>query len=295
MSKFTDYGENQLAEYVRGQGRPSYPSIWYFAPGSAGSDSGITEITGAGLSRVGKSRSLANFAGTQGAGTTLASSGTSKTTSNNGALSFGTPTGSGTLTHVGVFDASSGGNCWMWLPLSAGVPFTSGSPSPLQVAAGKLVMTLGVVGRMSNYLANSVIDDLFRGQAFSLPGTYYNAYYTVAPTDAGGGTEATLGSYARAAIVANHTNLSGTQAPGSTSASSGTGGRVSNNIAIAHPAPSADQGDMVAKGVIDTLTSGNLLWWDLIRDALGAPTVMSVRSGGPAPTYPPDTLAFIMA
>jgi len=288
MSQFTNYGENAIAEYLRGQGRPSYPTNWYFAPGSAGDDSGITELTSVGLSRVAKARSLANFAGTQGTGTTVASTGTSKTTSNNNAISFGTPTGSGTLTHVGVFDASSSGNCWMWIPVT-NVAFTSGSPSPLQIATGAMQLTLGVAGGASNFLVNSLIDDIFRGQSYSLPSSYWLTYYTAAPTDAGGGTEVAAGSYARAELVASRTNLSGTQSAGSTSASSGTGGRVSNNIAIAHPAPTADQGTIVATGVQDASTTGNLLWWKL------AGTPFSLPTGSPAPTYAADALGFTIA
>lgn len=287
MSQFTNYAENKIADFIRGQGL-TLPANWYIAAGSAGTDAGITELTSVGLSRATKARSLANFAGTQGAGTTLASSGTSKATSNNNAISFGTPSGSGTMTHIGFFDAASSGNCWIWVPVTS-VPFTAGSPSPLQIDTGALALSLGLLGGATHYLVNKMIDLLFRAQAFTWPSTIYPSYFTVAPTDAGGGTEAAGGGYARASITSDTTSLSGTQAAGSTSASSGSGGRISNNAAVAHPAPSGSQGDVVATGVHDAATSGNLLWWKLLSSPV------TVASGGPAPTYQPDTLGITLA
>lgn len=47
----------------------------------------------------------------------------------------------------------------------------------------------------SDFLENEIIDTLIRGD------TPYVALYTVAPTDAGGGTEVTGGSYARQAVT----------------------------------------------------------------------------------------------
>jgi hypothetical protein len=89
---------------------------------------GGTEVTGNAYARVGVASSLANWAGTQGAGTTAASSGTSGTTSNNGAVAFPTPTpsGWGTVTGVGIFDASTGGNLLIWAALTASKTINAG-------------------------------------------------------------------------------------------------------------------------------------------------------------------------
>ena len=48
----------------------------------------------------------------------------------------------------------------------------------------------------SDYLEDKVLDHVFGGNAYTAPGTLYVALYTVAPTDTGGGTEVTGGSYA---------------------------------------------------------------------------------------------------
>jgi len=46
---------------------------------------------------------------------------------------------------------------------------------------------------ISDYYENKIIDHMLRGQAFTPPSTIYLALYTVAPTDAGGGTEVSGG------------------------------------------------------------------------------------------------------
>lgn len=77
------------------------------------------EVSGGAYARVGIAASLANFAGTQGAGTTTASSGTTGTTSNNAQTNFPTSSAAWAASPAMVwaaalFDAASGGNCWFW-------------------------------------------------------------------------------------------------------------------------------------------------------------------------------------
>jgi len=285
MAQFTDYGENKIADFFRGQGI-TLAANWYFVPGSAGSDGGVTEITGAGLSRATVARSLVKWQSTQG--DSIASTGSSKLTSNTDAISFGTPTGSGTLSHVGLSDATpSGGNVWVWVEIDP-VDFTSGDPDPLQLEPAAIRFKLGQLGGATHYLVNKFIDMFFRGQSFTWPATLGLSYFTTAPTDAGGGTEAAGGSYARVALVPSLTSIGSTQS-GDTSASSGTGGRIGNRSTLQHPDPTADQGTVVATGVHDATTSGNLLFWK----ALDSP--ITVVNGGPAPFYAPDTWAITIA
>lgn len=282
MSQFTDYGENKVADFQRGQGI-TLPANWSLIPGSAGSDGGVTEITGLGIAPATVPRSLVKWKSTQG--DSLVSSGSSKSTSNTDAISFGTPTGSGTLTHIGIKDGS---NVWMWSEV-APVAFVLGDPDPVQIAAGALELTLGRLGKATHYLVNKMIDLIFRGQAFTWPATLGLSCFTVAPTDAGGGTEVSGGSYARISLVPGLMTLSGTQSAGSTSASSGSGGRISNNSLLTHPAPTADWGDVLAVGVHDAATLGNLLYWQDLDDPI------TVLNGGPPLTYAPNTRGFTVA
>lgn len=284
MSKMTNYMENKLADFVRGQGL-TLPTNWYFALGSAGDDTGITELSGSGYARVSKARSLTNFAGTQSAGSTLASTGTSHVTSNNNTIDWGTAGAAwGTWTHIGVFDASTSGNCWIWTEVPSTV---IGNGDPVSVASGQFSVELGLL-TMSDYLANALIDLIFRAQAYSWPANTYLAYYTAAPTNAGGGTECSGGAYARAAIASSLAAWSGTQSAGSTVASSGTGGRISNNGAVTPPTPpTVSWGTIVAAALRDASTSGNLLFWKTVT-----PRTVVV---GAAPAFAANTLGLTFA
>jgi hypothetical protein len=123
----------------------------------------------------------------------------------------------------------------------------------------------------SDFLENKFIDWFFRAQAAGItgataaagtgPATLYVALLTAAPSDTGGGTEVTGGSYARVAVTSTLTAWAGTQSAGSTTASSGTGGQTSNNAAITFPAPTANWGVCTHLGIYDAATTGNLLYW----------------------------------
>lgn len=287
MSQFTNYAENKVADFMRGQ-TLTLPSSWFIALGSAASDSSFTELAGTGYARQPVVRSLANWAGTQGAGTTLASSGTSHTTSNNVQISWGTPASSwGTATHIGFFDALTSGNCWIWVELASSID-ASGS-SEVKVLIANLTFSLGL-NTCSDYLANSMIDLVFRAQAFSWPSTIYLALYTTVPSKAdSGGTEVSGGSYARASIASSLAALSGTQGVGTTSASSGTSGRITNNDDVSFASPTADWGDVEGEGIRDAATLGNLLFINTFSSPI------SVLSGGAAPTHASGSLGITLA
>lgn len=132
---------------------------------------------------------------------------------------------------------------------------------------------------MTNYLENKLIDQLFRGQAFSFPSTLYFAAFTASPSDTGGGTEVSGGAYARVGVVASMANFAGTQAAGSTVASSGNTGTTSNNAAITFPAPTANWGTVVGIGIFDASTGGNMLYYgDLTSSKV-------VNNGDAAPSF----------
>lgn len=114
-------------------------------------------------------------------------------------------------------------------------------------------------GALSDYLENKLIDHVFRGQAYTAPTTIYVALFTSACSDSAGGTEVSGGSYARPGLAASLTNWAGTQSAGSTVASSGTGGTTSNNAVINFTTPSAGWGTVTYIGLMDAVTSGNLL------------------------------------
>lgn len=123
MASLTNFAENKLIDFLfRAQalgitgasaGAGTGPSTIYVALYTANpTDSTAgTEVSGGSYARVAVTSSLANWAGTQGAGTTTVSSGTSGTTSNNVAITFPKATAPwGTITGAGLLDAATGGN-----------------------------------------------------------------------------------------------------------------------------------------------------------------------------------------
>lgn len=139
-----DFAENKLVDaLLRGQSIGT-PATWYVGlTTDTCTDTGNgTEPAGNNYARVAVTASLANWAGTQSAGSTVASSGTGGTTSNNGAITFPTSTGSwGTVQAVRWYDASSAGNAWICINLSSNLN-VSGTGFTVSFAAGQLTFQI---------------------------------------------------------------------------------------------------------------------------------------------------------
>ncbi len=137
---FTDFAENKLTDALfRGQALGAPATLYVGLATTACSDASPgteVSISGTGYARVAVTASLVNWAGTQSAGSTIASSGTSGTTSNNGAITFPTPAGNwGSVGWVLIWDASSGGNAWVCITLSASKNVNNGDAAPAFPAA----------------------------------------------------------------------------------------------------------------------------------------------------------------
>lgn len=134
----TDYAENKVVDALLRAQAIGTPATWYVALYTAcptDSTAG-TEVTGGSYARVAVTASLANFAGTQSAGSAVASSGTGGTTSNNGVLTFPAPTANwGTVACWGIIDASTAGNVWIYSTLTTSKTINNGDAAP-SFAAG---------------------------------------------------------------------------------------------------------------------------------------------------------------
>lgn len=134
----TDYAENKVVDaLLRGQALGA-PATWYIGldTGACTETGGGTEVTGNNYARVAVSSSLTAWAGTQSAGSTVASSGTGGTTSNNASINFPTPSaGWGTVLSVRWWDASTAGNAWICVTLTASKTINSGDTVSFPAAA----------------------------------------------------------------------------------------------------------------------------------------------------------------
>lgn len=126
------------------------------------------------------------------------------------------------------------------------------------------------MSQMSDYLEGQLRAHIFRTASFTKPSALYIALFTVAPTDAGGGTEVTGGSYARVQrdpLDANWT------------AASATDGLTDNAADITFPTPTANWGMVVAFAIFDAAAAGNMLIWDTLSQA------KTINNGDPAPKF----------
>jgi hypothetical protein len=133
MASASNFLINKILDFVmRGQAYDPPTEVFIGLATTTGSQAAPgTEVAGGGYARVGVNTSLANWAGTQGATTTAASSGTSGTTSNNELITFPTPTANwGTVVEFDVYDASTGGNLLFRAALTTPQTINNGAPAP---------------------------------------------------------------------------------------------------------------------------------------------------------------------
>lgn len=101
---------------------------------------------------------------------------------------------------------------------------------------------------LSDFTKAKFLNLLFGGTAWSgKPATLYFALYTSAPTSAGGGTQVSGNGYARVGVTAG------------TAKFTVTANAVTNDDAITWPQATGNWGDIVAVGIFDAASGGNLL------------------------------------
>lgn len=130
-----------------------------------------------------------------------------------------------------------------------------------------------MAGSLSDFSENEILDHLLGAATYTAPATLYLAVFTAVPTDAGGGTEVTGGSYARLAVTNNATNFPASVA-----------GAKSNGAVLDMVTASASWGTVVAYALFDASSAGNMIGWadlaspvlinngDTLRFAAGALT-----------------------
>ncbi len=132
---------------------------------------------------------------------------------------------------------------------------------------------------MTDYLEGEVIKHIFRTGSFTKPTVLAVGLFTAAPSDAGGGTEVTGGSYARATLNPLDANWA---------APSSGNGVTSNSSTITFATPSANWGSVTHFALFDAASAGNMLFW-------GALTVTKTINSGDTVTFPAGSLTFTFA
>ena len=128
------------------------------------------------------------------------------------------------------------------------------------------------MAEITNYLRNKLLDHTLRVAAYTQPSALYLGLYTVAPTEAGGGTEVPVANgYARKSI---------TFAAGSSG--------VSTNSNLVEFANTGWSGTIVAIGLFDASAGGNLLYFTTISPSLVviANQLVTANIGGVSVSFP---------
>jgi hypothetical protein len=104
----------------------------------------------------------------------------------------------------------------------------------------------------TDYLENAVLNYVFRNTGTPTSTSVYLGLFTAAPTDAGGGTEVSGAGYARQVTVFD----------------AAAAGAITNTAAESFTASGGAYGTVVAVGIFDAVTAGNLIAWDDITSAV---------------------------
>ena len=99
------------------------------------------------------------------------------------------------------------------------------------------------MAELSNYLENQLLDHVLRNTSYTSPTTVYVGLYTSDPADDNSGSEVSGGSYARQIL----------------SVTTATGGIVTSSADVTFPQATASWGTISHIGLLDALSSGNLL------------------------------------
>ena len=129
-----------------------------------------------------------------------------------------------------------------------------------------------MAGSFSDYLEDKVMKHVFTNTSYTSPSSLYVGLFTVAPTDAGGGTEVSGNAYARTSATFSVSGTSPTTA--------------SNSANVEFPTATGSWGTVVAAAIFDASTSGNMLSWaDLTTSkAVGNGDVFRFATGNLAVT-----------
>lgn len=124
---------------------------------------------------------------------------------------------------------------------------------------------------LTDYSARKLLDWTVGKTAMpSLP-TAYIALFTAVGTDAGSGfTEVSGNGYARAATAGTDWNAAAGSAPSSNS----------NVNAITFPTSTGSWGNVIAWGIYDASSSGNLLYWDFLGNCPWVPFSVTAANPG---------------
>lgn len=127
---------------------------------------------------------------------------------------------------------------------------------------------------LTDFASDKILDSWFRTLAAYKPAGIHIGLFTAVPSDSGGGTEVSTGNYARVQVTQ-------ADAQWNAPAAGSPGRRISNVNDIAWNSVTWS-GTVVAWGIFDTATVGNLLaWFDCADQVVASGNNVKFAGGAP--------------
>jgi len=239
MGSFSDYTELKVLDHALKTAAFTVPAGLYIALSTttiADAGTGMTEPAGGGYARV------ANNTWNAAASRSIANTGT---------ISFPEASAAwGTITYFAIMDAATGGNMIAYGALSASKAIAFGDNASFQSGAITVSFNTGGIG---TYLANKILDHIFKTAAYTQATNLYVSLSTANPgDDNSGNAEPTVGAYARV--------LKNTWSAAAAGASHNVG-------AITFPQATVGWGTITHFGIYDASTAGNLMFYAALDSA----------------------------
>lgn len=245
MGSLSDYAELELLDHVFNAAYSPVATVYLALATADPTDAG----TGASMNECASANGYARKAIAFGAAT-------SRSVTQSGTVTFDAASGSwGTVTHWGIVDSGThgAGNLLAHGSFADSKSIVNGNTA--SVAASEVVISFSA-GEISTYLANKLLDLMFRNTAYSKPATYVAlATTTLADAD----TDITAKEVSGTSYVRKQVNINGGSSPTWDLAASGV---VDNTHAITFATAGGSWGTIVGVGICDASTAGNLLWYD---------------------------------
>lgn len=240
MGSLADYSELELLDHVCNAAYSQVATVYLgLSTADPGDDEGgLAEPSGNGYVRQSITFGAAS----------------SRRVTQDGAITFPEASGAwGTVSHWGIFDAESAGNMLAHGAFAVSKSIVSGNTPSV---ADTEVYVEYSAAEISDYLAEELLDHMFRNAAYSAPDTYIGLVTAVSADDDDGDTitEVSGGSYAREQVEPN-----GGSSPTWDAAAAGL---VDNTHDITFTTATASWGTVVGVVICDAATSGNLLFYD---------------------------------
>ena len=240
MGSLSNYAENELLDHVLKVGAYTPPTHIYIALSTADPTddaSGLSEPSGGSYARI-----LCDDWDTAA----------SRAIQNTSSVEYVEATGSwGTLTHFAIMDALTGGNMLAYGSLSESKVISSGDTASFAAGAIDIIFSTGGV---SNYLANKLLDHLFKNTSYTPATNIYIALSTATIQDSNTGSTITepASNYARI----NHDSYD-----------AAASGASENTGAITFATATGAWGLLTDFALIDYLTVGEVLFYGVLDDA----------------------------